>query len=148
LERLELPGWRIAYDARATIATYARISYGDAETCPCDGCWNWVRIRAAVMPPELVALLENLGIPPDREAEVSHFGSPEPGKHFYAGWYHFVGAVEYGEQEASPFVEFGSFRVFPHSSPVLLRDAFRGMPVVQLEFEAEVPWLSEILESY
>jgi|SRR5665213_1807991 len=147
MQYLELPGWRIRYDRAATQAAHADIPFGGAESCTCEPCGNWVSNRAILMPSGFITLLETLGIPPNRDVEVYHNGRLEVGRHLYAGWYHFIGTVEFGEQEASPFVEFGSFQVFFHSRPALLRDTFRGLPVAELAFSAEVPWLSEIPES-
>ena len=147
MQRLDLRGWRILYERAATQAAYAQIPAGGADSCSCDPCRNWVRTRAVLFPPAFLALLDALGIPPDRDCEVYHNGRLPTGKHSYAGWYHFVGAVEFGEQAGSPFVEYPPIQVFFHSKPALLPEAFRDRPVVELDFLAEVPWLSDIPES-
>ncbi len=147
MDHLELPGWRVLYDAAATRAAYARVPVGGADSCSCDPCRNWVLSRARLVPGEMRALLGRLGIPLDRDAEVYHNARLESGLHSYGGWYHFVGRVLTGEREGSPHVLFGPFAVFFHSSPALLPEAFAGHSVVQLEFRAEIPWLSEIPEA-
>lgn len=147
MQSLELPNWNILFDREATVAAYARIPRGGAESCRCDPCRNWVESRGQILPRELRDLLERLGIPPDRDAEVYHDGRLDSGLHSYGGWYHFVGRVVRGEREDAPLLEFGFFRVFFHSSPGLVPEAFAGQPVVQLEFMAEVPWLSRIAEA-
>jgi hypothetical protein len=147
MEHLELPGWKILHDHDATVAAYAKIPTGGAESCGCDPCRNWAASRVRIFPAELRALIERLGIPLDRECEVCHNGRPAPGLHSYAGWYHFVGQVIFGEREDAPRVSFGPFSVFFHSSPALLPKPFEGLAVVQLEFEAEIPWLSQIAET-
>ena len=91
-------------------------------------------------------MLDCLGIPLAGECEVYHNGKVDSALHLYAGWYHFVGRVVSGERECSANVPFGEFGVFFHSKPALLPDAFVGQPVVQLEFEARVPWLSGVPE--
>jgi hypothetical protein len=146
MEQLELPGWRVLYDTAATRAVHARLPTGGADSCSCDPCRNWVLSRARLVPAELQVLLDRLGIPLDRDAEIYHNARLESGLHSYGGWYHFVGRVLSGEREASPHVPFGQFAVFFHSSPALLPEAFAGQPVVQLEFDAELPWLSEVPE--
>mgnify|MGYP001300222796 CR=1 FL=1 len=147
MERQDLPGWRIAYDRAATQAAYAHIPRGGADSCACGPCRNWVRTRSDLFPASFTALLDALGIPPDRDCEVYHNGRLPTGKHSYAGWYHFVGAVEFGEREGSPFVEYPPFQVYFHSQPALLQKPFHGLRVATLEFSAEAPWLSEIPEA-
>src|SRR5262245_24899581 len=115
METLELPGWRIQYDRAATLSAYAHVPTGGAESCGCDPCCNWAETRARLFPPELQQLLDRLGIPFDREAEVYHNARLESGLHSYEGWYHFVGQVLSGERECSPNVALESFSVYFHS---------------------------------
>ncbi len=147
MHHLELPGWQILYDHEATVAAHLKIPTGGARSCDCDPCRNWAASRVPIIPAEFRELLELLGIPLDREREVYHNCRLDSGLHSYAGWYHFIGQVLTGEQEDAALVAFGSFSIFFHSSPALLPKAFAGLAVVQLEFEAEVPWLSQIAES-
>ena len=147
MEHLELPGWQILYDHEATIAAHTRIPTGGAESCGCDPCRNWAASRLRVFPVEFRELLERLGIPPDREREVYHNCRLASGLHSYAGWYHFIGQALTGECEDAAMVAYGRISVFFHSRPALLPKAFEETAVVQLEFEAEVPWLSSIAES-
>src|SRR5262245_32030902 len=132
MERLELHGWKILYDRAATQAAYAKVPIGGADSCGCDPCRNWVQSRDRLLPPELRALLDQLGIAPDRDAEVYHCARLESGLHSYGGWYHFVGQVLEGDRKDSPHIAFGAFSVFFHSKPALLPEAFTGYPVVQL----------------
>jgi hypothetical protein len=100
-----------------------------------------------VLPEEFRALLGRLGIPFEGEAEVYHNCRLESGLHSYGAWYHFIGRVLFGERECSPNVQFGTFSVFFHSKPALLPESFAGQSVVQLEVDAQVPWLSDIPET-
>jgi hypothetical protein len=109
-------------------------------------CRNWVLTRARLIPGELQQLLNPLGIPFDLDTEVYHNGRLASGLHSYAGWYHFVGRILAGERENSPPLSFAPFSVYFASNCSLLPDAFAGQPVVQLEFTADVPWLSDIAE--
>jgi hypothetical protein len=142
VELLELADWQILFDREATLAAYERTSTGGPELCACNTCRNWADSREKPFPAEFRAFLARLGIPPNREAEVYHNGRLESGLHYYAGWYHFVGKVLCGENEGSPNIVIDPFAFFFHSSPVLTPEAFCGPSVVQLEFEAQVPWLS------
>lgn len=146
MEQLELPGWRLEFDRAATVAAHAKLLTGAPEACDCDHCRNWVRSRSVTFPPDYRTLLHRLGISLARESEVYHIGKLEPGLHLYAGWYHFVGRVLSGEKECSPNVTFEPFAVFFHSSPLLLHEVFADQPVVQLEFEARIPWLPDVPE--
>jgi hypothetical protein len=92
-------------------------------------------------------LLNRLGIPFDREAEVYHNCRLESGLHSYGAWYHFVGRVLFGERECSPNVLFGPISVYFHSKPALLPEAFVGQSAAQLEVVAEIPWLSDVPEA-
>jgi hypothetical protein len=147
MQHLDFPGWQILFDREATTAAYTQIAAGGAETCACDPCRNWAASRAEVLPHEFRELLDRLGIPMDREAEVYHNARLDSGLHSYCGWYHFVGQIIFGEHEDAPRIALGTFLIFFHSSPILLPEPFVGRAVVQLEFEAEVPWLSPIPES-
>jgi hypothetical protein len=147
MQILELPGWRIEYDRVATAAAYACAPVNGPEACGCGPCRNWAATRARLLPEAFRALLDRLGIPLDREAEVYHNARLESGLHSYGGWYHFVGRVLFGERECSPHVAVGPLAVYFHSQPAMLPEAFARQPVVQLEIDAEVPWLSEIPEA-
>ena len=147
MELLELPGWRIEYDRSATVAAHAQSAATGPEMCGCQWCLNWAATRERLLPAEFSRLLDQLGIPFNREAEVYHNARLLTGLHSYGAWYHFVGRVLFGEREGSANVVFGSFSCFFHSSPALAPEVLAGKPVVQLEIEAEVSWLSELPEA-
>lgn len=144
METLDLPGWRLEYDRVATAAAYDKVPVSGPESCGCDPCRNWSLTRERLLPSELRALLERFGVPFDKEAEVYHNARLDSGLHSYGGWYHFVGRVI---SDSLGFVRFGSFSVFFHLKPSLVPEAFADQSVCQLEFDAEVPWLSEVPEA-
>ena len=146
VRELELAGWKIEFDREATVAAHNQLTIGGPESCTCDYCRNWAQTRLRVLPASFQQLLERLGIPLDRECEVYQCAKLESGLHLYGGWYHFVGRVVKGEREGSSHVALGTFSVFFASKPDLLPRAFVGFPVVQLGFEATIPWLSDIPE--
>src|SRR5262245_29774835 len=102
MKLLELPAWRIEFDRPATVAAHARVTVPAPEACGCDPCRNWARTRQRILPAAFLGLLDRLGVPIDREAEVYHICRLESGLHSYGAWYHFVGRVLYGELECSP----------------------------------------------
>jgi hypothetical protein len=144
MEIIEFTGWRIEYDRSATATAYACAPVNSPEVCGCNPCRNWVAARDRLFPEEFRGLLDRLGVPFDREAEVYLNCRLESGLHSYGAWYHFVGRVLFGERDCSPNVVFGALSVYFHSNPSLLPEAFAGQPVVQVEVEAEVPWLLEV----
>ena len=147
MDLLELPDWRIEYDRAAMIAECGAAPDTGPESCSCVPCRNWAATRERFLPNEFRELLDRLGIPFDREAEVYHNCRLDSGLHSYGACYHFVGRVLFGERECSPNVMFGPFSIYFHSKPALLAESFGGQPVVQLEVVAEVPWLSEVPEA-
>jgi len=146
MELLELPGWRIEFDRPATVAAHARSLCRGPERCGCAPCRNWAKTRDRLLPDDFRHLLQRIGIPLDGEAEVYHNGRLRNGRHSYGLWCHFVGRVLAGERDCAPNIETGTFSAFFHSKPALLADAFAGQSTVQLEVEAEVPWLSDVPE--
>jgi hypothetical protein len=98
-----------------------------------------------------IALFEKLGIPPNREVEVYHMARLTSGRHLYGGWFHFVGSIlsggeawkEVGENLRHPDLEEAdeNFSLGFTSRVVLVREAFAGLPLVQLEFTAKAPWV-------
>ena len=147
-EILVLPGWKIEYDREATTAVYGAKPPRGPAACACGSCRNWCASRERLLTIDFRNLLADLGIPFDHEIEVYHNGRLENGLHSYGGWYHFIGRVLFGERECSPNVVYGSFSAYFHSKPALLADGFIGQSVVQLEIEAQVPWLSDVPEEF
>jgi hypothetical protein len=133
--------WNYSVDRDATARAYGQTEKGGADTCDCAPCRNFRVARDNAFPAEFLALLDKLGVDPNKDGEVYHNGRIASGRHDYAGWFHFIGSL----------AETGDF------SPVRLGDGFTawmcdasaprlaslaGLPVVQLEFHAEsVPWL-------
>lgn len=146
MEILVLPGWKIEYDRDATAAAYNGAVQRGPAACACGSCRNWCASRERLLSKDFRNLLDELGIPYDHEIEVYHNGRLENGLHSYGGWYHFIGRVLFGEHECSPNVDYGGLSVYFHSKQSLLADSFIGQPVVQLEIEAMVPWLSDVPE--
>jgi len=83
--------WVYTADRDATIEAYSQIERGGADRCDCAWCRNFRKVRPQVFPSEFLALLGVLGIDPNKDAEVYHIARLAPGRHYYGGWYHFVG---------------------------------------------------------
>jgi hypothetical protein len=94
-----------------------------------------------VFPESFVALLDDLGIDPSKDAEVYHNGRVSPGRHSYGGWYHFVGELV-GVANFSALDLNPEFSVWLCAASAPRLPVFDGASVVQVEFLAgAVPWL-------
>ena len=137
--------WKYTADRDATILAYSRTERGGADTCNCADCRNFRVARADTFPAGFLALLDELGIDPRKDAEVYYNARLAPGRHCYGGWYHFVGTLD----QTGDWVDLGDgFSVWMcHASGPRL-PSLEGMQVVQVEFRAEaVPWLLDEPES-
>ena len=75
----------------------------------------------------------------------------ESGKHFYGGWFHFVGSILSGADAARRIAEnmwkpdLGAqsefFSLGFSTRALLVREPFKGSPLVQLEFTVKIPWV-------
>lgn len=96
-------------------------------------------------------MLDDLGIASDREVEIYHMGRLPSGLHYYGGWFHFAGKILSGADAAKQIREnvwqpdlhasTDRFKFGFTSHVQQVRQTFVGLPLVQLEFTAEVPWL-------
>src|SRR3954466_10698680 len=137
MERLELDGWSIECDPDSTRAAYALVTSG-AHDCSCFQCRNFIAVRDPQYPPEFLEILNKLGITPHKEFKVYACGpGTQPGTVEYAGWYHFIGKVLKDSQHE---IKMGNWLVsFQDGAELGLKMA--GLPLVQLDFRAELPWV-------
>ena len=151
--RLEIGPWTISYDPQATRLAYAGVPLGGPEACGCDTCSNFSAARHYVYTPTVRTLLKRLGIDHRREAEVYHNGRMQTGTHLYGGWFHVVGGFERGEELWESDMVYqtiegdGAFEIAFSPHRVLVPPAFRGLPLVQLEFQARAPWVTKAPEA-
>jgi hypothetical protein len=145
--------WQIDYNADATRACYAQVAQGSQVTWSCGDCRNFAAALEQAFPPAARDVLDQLGIDYSKAAEVYTTGRGDSGLHQYGGWFHFVGHIAAGadawrqvEKDGESFA--GELeRLVDHfelgftSRIALLSEAFAGKPVVQLEFQTQVPWL-------
>jgi hypothetical protein len=130
----------IRFDREATASIYRILEHGFAEKCGCVFCRNFAAQRNLVYPPSFRALLEELGIDPNKEGEAFEYGPVEDGCHLYGGWFYFAGEmVAAGERNynAPDSHHFDSF--FTNAHPKA--PAFSGGPALALEFTAHVKWV-------
>lgn len=130
----------IRYDRDATAAVYGSLEHGSAEECGCIFCKNFAAQRNLVYPASFRALLEHLGIDPNKEGEAFEYGPVEDGCHLYGGWFYFVGEmVTAGERNctAPDDHHFDYFFTTTHPSA----RAFRGGPILAIEFTTHINWV-------
>lgn len=137
---VELGGWILECDPEATRRAYAQISTGDPETCSCSYCRNFVATRSAAYPDGALQLYAQLGVSPDREAEVYELGPPTSGPgRLYGGWHHFVGHVIKDPGRLVTITP--SFEMWFREARDLAAPVFGEQSLVQAEFNATVPWV-------
>lgn len=156
MELIRFARWELSCDPESTRKAYAAVSIGGPEECGCQPCLNFAAARDQIYRPEVLALLEKLGVPPNREAEIYHMARLKSGRHLYGGWFHFVGSIISGADAAKQvaeniwqpdLAEASEYFSLGFSSRLgLVRESFRGIPLVQLEFTAQVPWVLAIGE--
>jgi hypothetical protein len=122
-----------------------------AEECGCDPCRNFDAFRSALLDGGLGVLLGSLGIAPPWEVEAYHNARLASGLHSYGAWFHFVGELV-PDSEAARGAKAGirmpefepvsaRVRVAFRTDCQLVREPFRGLSLVQLDLDAELPWV-------
>ncbi|MFO7907295.1 MAG: hypothetical protein ACQESR_01425 [Planctomycetota bacterium] len=140
--------WVIDHDPHDTRRCYAQLPVG--TNCTCNQCKNFDAAVGRVFPTEFVALLDSLGIDPTKPADLCHYSRERSSLYLTGGWFHFVGSIVVGDDAIHWENNTGTFRFEQLGSRLafgltgrlaLVREAFAGMPLVQLEFQTCVPWV-------
>lgn len=135
--------YRLRCDPEATRLALEAVAQGAPELCACAACRNFIAARALVYTEPHVALLEQLGVRPGKEAEVYTHGEMESGLHRFEGFTHFVGELLEG-RDAPPWPITEHVSLWLQSTGIgLVPATFGEVPLVQVEFIAELPWLIE-----
>jgi hypothetical protein len=148
--------WEIESDTEATRRAYRDVHKGNPEECGCEPCLNFIAARKQIYSGEISSMFDDLGIFSDREAEIYHMCRLPSGFHYYGGWFHFVGRILSGADAAKQIREnvwqpdlhtsTDHFKFGFSSRVQQVKPAFAGLPLVQFEFSAEVPWLLDAKE--
>ncbi len=142
--------WSIRFDPDLTRDLYTRVS---GIACECTDCVNFRAAGKAAFSAPFLNLLRQLGIDSSKPAELCHYGTsgePMPTQ----GWFHFVGHIE-GGADAWRQVDENTHTLDPEPFPGIksigftsrlsqVPAPFEGQPLVQLEFEATVPWVTAV----
>jgi len=145
--------WEVEFDPEATREAYLQIENGGADGCSCGSCRNFAGARGQAFPPSARAIFETLGIDYRKEREV-YLVAPDKARGIVlnAGWFHFIGKLVSGRDAVKALPGRKAFA--PDLEPLgegfamgftnqtrLTPEAFRGQPVVQVEFSTAVPWV-------
>ena len=130
----------VRHDRQATAAVYKVLEHGSAEQCGCIFCKNFAVQRSLVYPASFRALLEQLGIDPNKEGHLFEYGPVEDGCHLYGGWFYFVGEmIKWGERNSNaPYSHQFEFFITSIGTDA---PGFRGAPRLTLEFTTHVKWV-------
>jgi hypothetical protein len=139
MQEMRVGDQTIRYDRAATAAAYRTVKRGFAEECGCIFCKNFAAQRDLAYPTSFRAILEQLGIDPNKEGEAYVCRPIEDGYHSYGGWFYFVGEmVTWGERN-SHAPQCDEFEFF-FTSIGIVTPAFRDGPRLTIEFMTRVRW--------
>jgi len=157
--------WTTRAFVAATRRFYAKIEESGSDRCGCDNCTNFAQVRDQAYPPEILMVFESLGIDYRKESEVHYYGRTPAGLHTYRGWLYLAGSIERGPESwhSQPdnkperrFHRIGpGFQVglgkksnygFSEWETVLIAAGFADGPSVEIDFYADLPWLSDAPE--
>lgn len=157
-DAIQIGRWVVRPDVERTRQAHAKLTRSGAAVCGCSGCANFEAVRSQLLAGPLGAILAQLGVDPPWEVEVYEMGRGPSGLRLYGGWFHIVGVLESGADpwrpvEGHALTAMGDFEPLSstvciglHSNVALVRPSFQGMPLVQLEISAELPWVIDAEE--
>lgn len=150
VKELKLGNWIIQVDIEKTREFY-KAFYEITEGCDCIYCKNYVK-ACDNYSDDVKQLFNELGIIPTKEAEVYQIYEIKPGKHLYGGFYHIVGRILEGKDcwqfvldstRSQELVNLTDDFKYGFSNDNALVDETFPKPIIQLEFEAIIPWVLE-----
>lgn len=117
----------------------------DIDVCNCLYCKNYVEAHK-YLKTSVSDIFNKLGIHPAKPANLSEFLTEEAGTRLYIGNYHLVGKVLEGELcTFSNFNEMNTFEIenftFGFSEDLEFVPEGFSPPVLQLSFDANIPWV-------
>jgi hypothetical protein len=141
--------WKVDIDPVRTADCFAR--YPNDVPCNCEGCRNFRALGENAFPIPFRTVAAELGIDLSKPSEIGHYDYGPGSVHDMHGWFHLVGKIKSG-RDAKRQVAENSWRA--DDEPLLglrelgftdridlLPEAFEGLPIVQLDFRIEVPWV-------
>ncbi|MCY7348355.1 MAG: hypothetical protein LH614_19340 [Pyrinomonadaceae bacterium] len=156
MRKVRFRDWEFEVDSELTRETYAKVIGGFSEGCDCQYCLNYHPQKDEIFPKEIRTLFENLGIDYHKESEclssfdISEFSNTDEylsKLHGYSGWFHFYQNILSGKEcfdrnsntyDSTQITE--NFSIGFRKSKDLNFFEF-GIPLVQVEFGAKIPWI-------
>ncbi|MFC0189428.1 hypothetical protein ACFFJY_14080 [Fictibacillus aquaticus] len=142
-QQIQIENWLLEIDILRTREFYKN----GLEVCNCLYCNNYIAASKS-FDSSVVSLFHSLGITSSFPAHLSEFPATEEGMRMYIGVYHAVGRVLNGELCAtSNWTEKSTFQIdnftFGFSDETEFVPEGLPSPVLQLKFEAHIPWVLE-----
>ena len=147
MDRLKIGSWVIEVDVNKTKAFYDK---QPLITQDWDSVFeeNYV-LACETFPQEVRVLFNSLGIDPRKQGEVNEYEKHEDGFHIYGGFYFIVGKIISGpdfwvntEEGSMPnFETINGVQIAFTDELAMTPDKDLPKPVIQLEFQLNVPWL-------
>jgi hypothetical protein len=142
--------WTVRFDPDLTAKLYLQTS---PSACDCIDCVNFRAAGDQAFSPPFLFLLRQLGVDRSKPAELCHCGTSgqEMPTH---GWFHFVGQLDDGA-DAWQHSGANTWHLDPEPFPGIKSigltsrinqapEPFEGHPLLQLEFETNVPWVEPV----
>lgn len=132
--------WLLEVDVDKTKEFYSK----DIAWCDCLYCENFMEASKHINPP-IMEVFTALGINPSKPSHLSEFGTIEDELRLYIGSYHIVGRLVEGEHcrdsdwNDSNTASIENFTFGFKEELTFVHDELLR-PVLQLDFEARIPW--------
>lgn len=140
MDQINIMKWMLEVDLNKTKEFYSK----DIEMCNCLYCKNFAEACKHI-DPSIMKVFSALEINPAKPSHLSEFGELEDGLRFYIGSYHIMGKLVEGEYSTdSNWNDSNTTRIenftFGFKEEALFVHDELQQPVLQLDFEARVPW--------
>ena len=155
MQTIDFLEWKLFVDDALTRSTYANVAVGGADSCICKNCKNYVKSREFAFPGGIKKLFNALGVDYKKDCEVVHYYRNRNGLHHYCGWFHYIGDF-FGPDCTLPLANGGYTTNLVTITPNFSIGFRKGTSLsifqnnenlVQIEFEAHIPWIIDTPES-
>lgn len=141
MKQIRLMNWLVEVDVKKTKEFYR----GNIELCDCLYCENYMDTCSEI-DQTFMEIFAVLGIDPTKPSHLSEFGEVEDGVRLYIGSYHIVGKLVEGEfctdseWDDHHTYEMKNYTFGFEKEILFVHDDF-PRPVLQIQFEARIPWV-------
>lgn len=155
MRKVKFRDWEFEVDTVLTRRTYAKVQNGFSEGCDCNYCLNYYPQKDNIFPKEIKNLFEDLGIDYHKESEcissfdISEFSASDKyldKLYGYGGWFHFSGKIVYGKELNENLKIYDTTLITDKFSIGFRKEKSLNffesdVPLVQVEFAVEIPWI-------